>query len=217
MNRLFMITCSLAIAVVGASGGIVPVPAITTVDHHPRYAYNYAVNDPISHDKKGQWEIRDGGVVKGSYSLVEPDGSVRVVDYYADDHTGFNAVVKKVGPTVHSVSPVPLVAPVLPAVAPIAKLPLIKPTSHVGLYGFGPAPLPLSVTKPASLGHWSLPWDPLTHSFGGWVPLGNPLLGHGLGGPYATIITRKYHKGHLIGTKVTGPLPIRSIIVRKKH
>ncbi|KAL9692324.1 hypothetical protein quinque_012087 [Culex quinquefasciatus] len=32
------------------------------------------------------------------YSLVEPDGSVRTVDYTADDHNGFNAVVQKSGP-----------------------------------------------------------------------------------------------------------------------
>lgn len=34
--------------------------------------------------------------------MVEPDGSVRVVDYAADDINGFNAVVKKLGPTVHT-------------------------------------------------------------------------------------------------------------------
>lgn len=33
----------------------------------------------------------------GSYSLVEPDGSKRVVDYTADKHHGFSAVVKKIG------------------------------------------------------------------------------------------------------------------------
>lgn len=40
--------------------------------------------------------------MKGSYSVVEPDGSVRVVDYAADDINGFNAVVKKIGPSVHA-------------------------------------------------------------------------------------------------------------------
>lgn len=39
--------------------------------------------------------------VKGMYSLVEPDGTVRVVEYWADDHHGFNAVVKKIGHAVH--------------------------------------------------------------------------------------------------------------------
>lgn len=53
-------------------------------------------------DVKSQSEVRDGGVVKGQYSLVEPDGSVRTVDYTADDVNGFNAVVSKSAPTVHA-------------------------------------------------------------------------------------------------------------------
>lgn len=36
-------------------------------------------------------------LISGHYSLVEPDGSVRVVEYTADDVNGFNAVVKKLG------------------------------------------------------------------------------------------------------------------------
>lgn len=40
-------------------------------------------------DSKSQWESRDGDVVKGQYSLVEPDGSIRTVHYTADDHNGY--------------------------------------------------------------------------------------------------------------------------------
>lgn len=58
--------------------------------------------DGLTGDRKSQHEVRDGGVVKGSYSVVEPDGSVRVVDYAADDVNGFNAVVKRIGPSVHA-------------------------------------------------------------------------------------------------------------------
>lgn len=32
-------------------------------------------------------------MVKGQYSLVEPDGNVRTVNYYADWETGFHADV----------------------------------------------------------------------------------------------------------------------------
>lgn len=32
-------------------------------------------------------------MVKGEYSLVEPDGNVRTVKYYADWETGFHAEV----------------------------------------------------------------------------------------------------------------------------
>lgn len=50
--------------------------------------------------------------------MVEPDGSVRVVDYAADDVNGFNAVVKKIGPSVHAA---PVHAPaVAVAAAPYA-------------------------------------------------------------------------------------------------
>lgn len=68
---------------------------------YPKYAFNYGVKDPHTGDVKSQHEERDGDVVKGSYSLVEPDGSTRTVEYAADDHTGFNAVVHKSGHAVH--------------------------------------------------------------------------------------------------------------------
>lgn len=35
------------------------------------------------------------GVVRGSYSLTEPDGTIRRVTYTADDINGFNAVVER--------------------------------------------------------------------------------------------------------------------------
>lgn len=68
---------------------------------YPKYSFNYGVHDPHTGDIKQQYEERDGDVVKGSYSLVEPDGSIRIVEYTADDHNGFNAVVKKIGPSHH--------------------------------------------------------------------------------------------------------------------
>lgn len=36
--------------------------------------------------------------VPGQYTVVEPDGSIRTVDYTADKHNGFNAVVHKTAP-----------------------------------------------------------------------------------------------------------------------
>ncbi|XP_071455824.1 uncharacterized protein [Hetaerina americana] len=68
---------------------------------YPKYQYNYGVADGHTGDVKNQWETRDGDVVKGSYSLNEADGTIRQVDYVADDHNGFNAVVKRVGHAVH--------------------------------------------------------------------------------------------------------------------
>ncbi|XP_058838736.1 cuticle protein 8-like [Topomyia yanbarensis] len=63
---------------------------------HPKYKFEYGVHDSHTGDHKAQWEIRDGDVVKGQYSLIEADGSERIVDYKADDHNGFEAVVKNV-------------------------------------------------------------------------------------------------------------------------
>jgi len=60
------------------------------------YNFEYSVNDPSTYDVKSQSEYSDGnGNVKGSYSLVEADGSTRVVEYTADSY-GFNAEVKKI-------------------------------------------------------------------------------------------------------------------------
>ncbi|XP_071455395.1 cuticle protein 7-like [Hetaerina americana] len=86
----------------------VAVAAKAAVDYFavPNYQFNYGVHDAHTGDQKSQTEHREGDVVKGQYSLVEPDGSVRTVDYTADPHNGFNAVVHKSGPAAHPVAPV---------------------------------------------------------------------------------------------------------------
>ncbi|CAI6348546.1 unnamed protein product [Macrosiphum euphorbiae] len=62
------------------------------------YNFEYSVNDPHTYDVHSQSEYSDGnGYVKGTYSLVEADGSIRTVEYTADDHSGFNAIVKNEG------------------------------------------------------------------------------------------------------------------------
>ncbi|XP_067642669.1 cuticle protein 7 [Eurosta solidaginis] len=73
------------------------------VDYYapPKYAFKYGVNDFHTGDVKSQHESRDGDSVKGQYSLVEADGSIRTVDYTADKHNGFNAVVHKTAPVHH--------------------------------------------------------------------------------------------------------------------
>nr|CAD7580756.1 unnamed protein product [Timema californicum] len=64
-------------------------------DAYPQYQFAYTVQDTLTGDSKAQEETRDGGVVRGSYSLIEPDGVRRTVNYYADPHNGFNAVVQR--------------------------------------------------------------------------------------------------------------------------
>ncbi|XP_046744624.1 larval cuticle protein A2B-like [Diprion similis] len=101
------VKCFLFIGMIAAARGAflhhpVPAGAVLTVskpvdshDPNPQYNYAYNVQDTLTGDSKMQHEIRDGDVVRGSYSLVEPDGSRRVVDYTADPINGFNAVVHK--------------------------------------------------------------------------------------------------------------------------
>uniref|UniRef100_A0A0A1XPJ7 Adult-specific cuticular protein ACP-20 n=1 Tax=Zeugodacus cucurbitae TaxID=28588 RepID=A0A0A1XPJ7_ZEUCU len=69
--------------------------------HYPKYTFEYGVKDAHTGDHKSQWEHRDGDHVKGGYTLEEADGTTRVVEYTADDHNGFNAVVKKIGHAHH--------------------------------------------------------------------------------------------------------------------
>ncbi|CAH1401035.1 unnamed protein product [Nezara viridula] len=79
-------------------------------DPNPQYSYAYDVQDALTGDSKSQHEARSGDVVQGSYSLTEPDGSRRTVEYTADPVNGFNAVVHKE----------PLVAAKAVAAAPLA-------------------------------------------------------------------------------------------------
>uniref|UniRef100_A0A182KEV4 Uncharacterized protein n=1 Tax=Anopheles christyi TaxID=43041 RepID=A0A182KEV4_9DIPT len=72
-------------------------------DHYayPKYKYDYGVQDAHTGDHKSQWEIRDGDVVKGGYTLYDADGTKRVVEYSSDKHHGFQAHVKRVGHAYH--------------------------------------------------------------------------------------------------------------------
>ncbi|XP_045446383.1 uncharacterized protein LOC123654527 [Melitaea cinxia] len=72
-------------------------PPIFKYDFHtyPKYKFEYAVSDKKTGDHKHHYEARDGDRVRGGYSLVEPDGSLRTVEYNADDQHGFNAVISK--------------------------------------------------------------------------------------------------------------------------
>ncbi|EFA03718.1 Pupal cuticle protein Edg-84A-like Protein [Tribolium castaneum] len=73
-------------------------------DHHyahPKYEFKYGVEDHHTGDIKQQHETRDGDVVKGEYSLHEPDGTILTVHYTADHHNGFNAVVERKGHAAH--------------------------------------------------------------------------------------------------------------------
>nr|CAD7199907.1 unnamed protein product [Timema douglasi] len=115
-----------------AAPAVAKVAVDTDFDPHPQYSYAYDIQDALTGDSKSQHETRDGDVVQGSYSLVEPDGTRRIVDYTADPVNGFNAVVHKEGAAV-------VKAHYAPAV--------VAPGAAVSAYGYG-APA-LSYAAPA--------------------------------------------------------------------
>ncbi|XP_053672882.1 cuticle protein 7-like [Anopheles nili] len=64
-------------------------------DHDAQYDFSYGVHDDHTGDIKEQRESRHGDQVHGQYSLIDSDGHKRTVEYTADDHNGFNAVVHR--------------------------------------------------------------------------------------------------------------------------
>jgi len=100
-------------------------------DPHPQYQFGYSVADSLTGDQHSQTESRDGDVVQGQYSLVEPDGAIRTVTYTADAINGFNAVVDRQAPQVAVKA---VAAPVLRAAHPVA---FAQQPSYAGVRAIG--------------------------------------------------------------------------------
>lgn len=96
------------------------VVAADDYDPNPQYSYAYDIQDGITGDSKNQQESRSGDVVQGSYSLTDPDGTRRTVEYTADPVNGFNAVVHKEPLVAKVAAPVAYAAPVAKVAAPVA-------------------------------------------------------------------------------------------------
>ncbi|XP_058454336.1 larval cuticle protein A2B-like [Malaya genurostris] len=107
----------------------VAAPIVGDYDPNPQYSYSYAVADAVTGDNKSQQESRSGDVVTGSYALIEPDGTRRVVEYTADPVNGFNAVVHR-GPVAAKV------------IAPVAKI--ASPYAYPAALGLGHVAHPLA-------------------------------------------------------------------------
>ncbi|CAG7835055.1 unnamed protein product [Allacma fusca] len=194
-------TLAALVGVICIASSLAGVPHAVDYVAYPKYSYSYGVKDALTGDVKSASESRDGGVVKGSYSLVQPDGVLRTVNYVADPVHGFQAQVLNSAPAVHAVKKV--VAPV--AVAPVA---VAAPIGHgyagVGYghgighgvgHGYGAAVVarPAAVAYAASTGpivghgvgyagHAGLGYAGLGHAGLGHAGLGHAGLGHaGLG------------------------------------
>ncbi|KAH1013868.1 hypothetical protein HUJ04_002796 [Dendroctonus ponderosae] len=106
---LIMLVSCVSAGYIGYVGGheehpIYAAPAVkveTDYYAHPKYEFKYGVSDFHTGDYKTQEETRDGDAVKGSYTVAEPDGTLRIVHYSADPHNGFNAIVTKAGKSIH--------------------------------------------------------------------------------------------------------------------
>lgn len=132
LSSLLQITSGSPLSVYGYGAAAEPPPnyghkdyygRVAATDEHaatpPKYNFAYDVSDAYTGDYKTQTEVRDGDSVKGQYTVVEPDGTRRVVDYTADEENGFNAVVSKEGhPVDHA-----------PAYRPVAAAPAYRPAA----------------------------------------------------------------------------------------
>ncbi|KAL1490390.1 hypothetical protein ABEB36_013096 [Hypothenemus hampei] len=72
---------------------LIVVP-IQVVAPEPQYHYGYYIKDPQTGDMHSQQERRNGNYVTGQYSVLEEDGSLRIVRYY-DQGQGFNVIIEK--------------------------------------------------------------------------------------------------------------------------
>ncbi|XP_039445113.1 larval cuticle protein A2B-like [Culex pipiens pallens] len=114
--QFFLLSALIAVA----SAGLLPVAVkhVEYADAPAEYQFSYSVHDDHTGDIKSQQEERHGDDVKGQYTLIDADGYRRVVDYTADEHNGFNAVVRRE----------PLTQKVVKAVLPVAKV--VAPVQH---------------------------------------------------------------------------------------
>jgi len=124
----------------GAVVPVAPLAKLEEFDAVPQYSFAYDVQDAVTGDSKAQYETRNGDIVQGSYSLIEADGTRRIVEYTADPINGFNAIVSREPATAAIASAVatPILpfrpaalAPIAPVAAPIPSIPAVGPDSDV--------------------------------------------------------------------------------------
>ncbi|CAH0551436.1 unnamed protein product [Brassicogethes aeneus] len=115
-----------------------PIQKTIVAEAPANYEFGYSVNDPHTGDSKSAQETRHGDSVQGSYSLIDADGTKRTVEYTADEHNGFNAVVHKepAQVAIKSVAKVAVATPVSYA-APVAHYAHAAPV--VAKYAAAPA------------------------------------------------------------------------------
>ncbi|XP_028029522.1 cuticle protein 18.6-like [Bombyx mandarina] len=134
MAAKFFVVLSLAVA---ASA----LPVLEYAEHEApaHYDFEYSVHDQQSGDIKQQKESRAGDAVQGFYSLVQPDGVHRIVEYTSDKVNGFNANVRYEGHPVAQPAKIAYAAPVaklaysapVAYAAPVAKIAYSAPVAKI--------------------------------------------------------------------------------------
>ncbi|XP_059611741.1 cuticle protein 21-like [Phlebotomus argentipes] len=102
-----------------------------TIDPNPQYSFAYDIKDALTGDIKNQQETLDNGVIKGQYSLIEPDGRQRIVDYIADPINGFNADVKYAGAAIAPAQPALIKTYATPAIAKATLTPALAAAAYI--------------------------------------------------------------------------------------
>ena len=108
-------------------------------------SFSYGVADPHTGDVKSQHETRVGDNVVGQYSLLESDGSRRTVDYAADAHSGFNAIVRKDPALIAHAAPAVVAAPLAHAAPAVVAAPL----AHAAPLAYAARVAPIAHAAPA--------------------------------------------------------------------
>lgn len=133
---------------------------------------------------------------------MEPDGNIRKVEYTADPISGFNAVVTRTGPNLHSVG-LPIAAPIYTKVAPVA--PIVAPIAPIApLPHFSPiVPLHTKIIAPII--------EPIITHYPAYLPPPSPWV-HLSSSSYG-------YKGNLESRWDAGPISLdgRSLTIRTKH
>jgi Insect cuticle protein len=103
------------------------------------YEFNYDVHDQQTGDIKQQSEKAVNGAISGQYSLIDADGYRRIVDYTADDHSGFNANVRREPLNVKVAQPTIAVQKVIAQPAIAVQKVIAQPALAVQKYVSAPA------------------------------------------------------------------------------
>lgn len=131
-----------------------------TYDPNPQYSFAYDVQDSLTGDSKSQIESRNGDIVQGQYSVADPDGTRRIVDYTADPINGFNAVVRRAplavaAPVVAKAVAAPVLAPAPVLAARAVAAPLVARAAPLAA---APAPFAYSA-YPAPFARIASPYN----------------------------------------------------------